>query len=673
MAARPAGEARFRARATLRSPKTWVGGALALIALAIAVFLYLFQWNWLRGPIDSYASAQLQRRVVIHGDLSVHPWSWTPSAVVNNLSIGEPDWAGPGEMATIPKLTLAVDLKGLLLRGRFAMPVVAAERPDVTLIRDAAGRNNWSFGLAGKLAPSQPLKLPPIGRFTIDDGRIAFRDAMRKLSFEGVVSSNERIAAYGQGHFTIEGRGSIGGTPFTARILGGTLLAYDPERPYPFTADIRSGPTRVLAEGDIARPFDLSVAHATTHIVGPDMEEIYDLTGVTLPNSPPYDLAGDISRNGSTFDIANIRGRIGTSDLAGRLRVREIGKRRDLTGDLVSRRLALVDLTAMIGGAPRTTIKGAVASPKQKAAAAQLSAEHRVLPDARLDVARVRAMDADVRYRAETVAAGPLPVRKVALHAKLDHGLLTLNPFSLVLPQGALSGRIRLDARAATPKVGADISLARADIGQLVGKTRVAGAIGGALEGRARLAGTGASVRQVAANANGVVAVAMPQGQMRRLFAELMGVDVSHSLFLYLSKDNKPTPVRCAVAEFRAQNGVLTAQRILLDTGAVQATGKGVIDLRNETLDVTLKGKPKHFRLVRLAAPITLKGRFDQPKLGVDVGKSAGQLVAATLLGALVNPAAAIIPFIATGTKDADCHALLQEAALEGAPVPAPG
>ena len=666
--ARPAATARSGAGVALRSPAVWAGALLALIAAAIAVFVYLFQWNWLRGPIDTYASAQMQRNIAIHGDLDVHPWSWTPYATASDVTVGEPGWAGAGQMATIPKLTLSIDLKTLLFRGQVAMPLVAAERPDVTLIRDASGRNNWTFGLASRIAP-QPLRLPRIGRLSIDEGRIAFSDARRRLMFIGVVSSNERVAGYGQGRFTIKGGGAIGGTPFTAQVLGGTLLAYDPDRPYPFTADIRSGPTHVVAQGDIAHPFDLSVARAVTHISGPDMEEIYDLTGVTLPNSPPYDLTGQVTRNGATFDVADIRGRIGTSDLSGHLRVREIHGRRDLTGDLASRRLALADLTAIVGGAPKTVIKNTVASPKQKVAAAKLTAEHRVLPDARLDVARVRAMDADVRYRAETVAAGPLPVRQVVVHAKLDHGLLTVDPVSLALPQGALSGRIRLDARGATPQVGVDLSLARADIGQLVGKTRVAGAIGGALEGRARLAGAGASVREVAADANGVVAVAMPQGQMRRLFAELMGVDVGRSLFLYLSKDNKPTPVRCAVAEFRAQGGVLTAERILIDTGAVQATGKGVIDLRNETLDLALNGKPKHFRLIRLAAPITIRGRLDAPKLGVDVGKSAGQLALAALLGAFASPAAAIIPFVATGTKDANCQALLQEAASEGAPV----
>jgi hypothetical protein len=194
----------------------------------------------------------------------------------------------------------------------------------------------------------------------------------------------------------------------------------------------------------------------------------------------------------------------------------------------------------------------------------------------------------------------------------------------------------------------------------------------GELEARARLAGAGDSVRAAAADANGTFAVAIPHGQMRQLFAELLGIDAARSLFLYLSKDQKPTPVRCAVAEFRAQGGVLTAQRLLLDTGAVQAQGGGQIDLRNETLNLAISGKPKHFTLLHINAPITLKGRLNDPKLGVDFGKAAPQLAGAVILGAALTPFAAILPFISGGqAKDADCGALLTEAATHGAPVPA--
>ena len=89
---------------------------------------------------------------------------------------------------------------------------------------------------------------------------------------------------------------------------------------------------------------------------------------------------------------------MGSSDLAGHLVASEQNGRRDLTGALTSRRLKLADLTALIGGAPRGAVRTTVTSPQQQAMAAKLTAEHRILPDARLDVARMRQMDADVRY-----------------------------------------------------------------------------------------------------------------------------------------------------------------------------------------------------------------------------------------------------------------------------------
>jgi hypothetical protein len=51
-----------------------------LLTFAIVVFLVLFDWNWFRGPVGRFASARLNREVVITGDLRVHPWSFSPKA-----------------------------------------------------------------------------------------------------------------------------------------------------------------------------------------------------------------------------------------------------------------------------------------------------------------------------------------------------------------------------------------------------------------------------------------------------------------------------------------------------------------------------------------------------------------------------------------------------------------
>ena len=73
------------------------------------------------------------------------------------------------------------------------------------------------------------------------------------------------------------------------------------------------------------------------------------------------------------------------------------------------------------------------------------------------------------------------------------------------------------------------------------------------------------------------------QGEIRQSLAELMGIDATKGLFLLLSKNKGDTPIRCGVVDFRAHvTGVLTADRIVLDTGVVLVTGTGDVDLRNE-------------------------------------------------------------------------------------------
>ena len=93
-------------------------------------------------------------------------------------------------------------------------------------------------------------------------------------------------------------------------------------------------------------------------------------------------------------------------------------------------------------------------------------------------------MDADVRYRAETVDAGPLPIRQVSLHARLDHGLLTIDPLALTLPQGAISGSVRLDARNATPVTSINLALAHAQLQEVLPRVQGQPAAEGALAAR---------------------------------------------------------------------------------------------------------------------------------------------------------------------------------------------
>jgi hypothetical protein len=242
----------------------------------------------------------------------------------------------------------------------------------------------------------------------------------------------------------------------------------------------------------------------------------------------------------------------------------------------------------------------------------------------------------------------------------LDHGLLKLDPLTLELAQGRVAGWTSINAREqGAPLVSLDMRLTGARMERLIAM-RGEPPFAGDLVGRARLSGRGASVRDAAAAASGDISFAIPSGEARKALAELTGINVTRGLGLLLSHDQSKTDIRCGLASFRVNNGIAQSRTILIDTEDVRIGGSGSINLRNETLDLSLRGQPKEPRLVRIAAPINVRGHWRSPRVGVDVADALDQGGLAALFGTLLAPVAAILPFLDVGTADdANCSELL--------------
>lgn len=671
---RPPGEApRPAAGARVRRPSSKAlvvtGVVLLALAAAIALFLYLWDWNYLRGPLARYASDKTGREVAITGDLNVDLFSWKPSATVGGFSVGDPAWrnGGQGKTAEIGGLTLQIQLRPLL-KGDVLIERLAVDKPVVTLFRDGDGRATWDFGKPGAPKRKDAFKLPPIRSFVIEDGVLKLRDERRDFTFDGRVNAREDLG--GERGFELSGTGTMNRAPFRALVTGGPLINIESDKTYPFDADIRSGATHVTAKGGIPRPFDLGQFHMDLTATGPDMADIYDLTGLAFPNTPPYRLRGRLVRDEAVYRVSNLTGRVGDSDLSGQLSVDTEPDRPFLRAEIASRRLDFDDLGALFGGAPKTG-PGETASATQKAVASNLAAQQRIFPDSPLNVRRIRAMDADVTYRAAAIVDAPMGLKSGRVRVTLDNALLRARDLTLGLPRGAVKGEVRLNARGATPVTDLDLRLTGARLEDLMPQ-RVSGRAGlaGGFVGRAKLTGAGDSVHKAMADADGEAMVVVPNGTIREAFAELMGVNVTKGLGLLLTKDMSQTPIRCGVAHFKAGDGVLTANQVVFDTGPVVVTGAGTVNLGSERMAFRLQGHAKEFRLVRVLLPITIEGPIRSPKPGVEAGQAIAQGGVAAALGALVNPLAAVLPFVDPGlADDANCAGLIGQARAEGVPV----
>ena len=626
------------------------GGTFLVLALLV-VALMLFQWNWLRGPIGDWASARYDREIELNGDLDVQLFSWTPSAHIRDLRIGGPDWALERDTLKIADAQASVRL-GPLLSGRVEMPVVQITRPEVVLISTEDGRKSWV------LDPDKPesddgLKLPPINQLIIRDGRLSLTNQERDIQLEATVSARE--GSDGDAGFHLEGRGTMNGTPLTLEVRGGPFINIRRDRPYGFTAELSGVGSTLKADGSITRPFDLGQFTATLSLQGRDLADLYLLTGITTPNTPPYRLSGTLTRNDALFTFNDFSGRVGSSDLSGNLRVDKVGDRRRVEADLRSNLLDIDDLAAVLGARPRVTGSGDTV--------ATSGAPGKLLPDAPLNVERLRVMDGTLRYRAARVKRNDLDIRQVDLGAELEAGILQLDPVSFDFNRGSLNGTARINANRDVPYTNADFRLRGYPLESIIPARNGAPTVTGSALGRAQLEGSGASVHDFAANSRGTISLVVPQGQMRAAFAELLGINVTAGLGKLLSGDTGTSEIRCAVADFTVRSGVATARTFVIDTTPVLAQGSGTIDLGAETMNLRIDGETKEARLIRLWAPITIEGPLTAPRIGVDGGAVAGQVGLGAAIAALVSPLAALLPFVDPGlAEDANCGALISSA-----------
>ncbi|MDB6082270.1 MAG: AsmA family protein, partial [Gammaproteobacteria bacterium] len=457
---------------------------------------------------------------------------------------------------------------------------------------------------------------------------------------------------------------------------GGPLLDLTPQKPYSFTARVTASDINLETHVTVPKPFDLSMLDIKFVITGDDLADGFYLTGLALPNTPHYRLEATVHVAGTKFTVDELKGRVGSSDLSGKGQVQTGGERPKLTATLTSVSLKLADLGPTLGQpAPKANSlsakqpAGKSPPPKSHASAdgggsgASPQNPGRLLPDADLQVKRVRGMDADVTYKATAVTAPKIPMKEVNIHVVLDNGLLTLDPLSFVLDQGKFAGKVQINARSDVPVSDVDMRIDHVDLSQFKSATMQQAPLEGTMLGRFKFHGTGTSVHKFASTSDGTMSVVIPHGEISDVIAELTGINVLRGLGLLLAKGQAHTEIRCGIVDFKGHQGRLDTTTVFIDTSNVLITGRGNIDLSTENMDLALQGDPKKLRLLRLRSPISLHGTLLHPAVGIKPEKLAAQSGVAAALGVLLTPVAAALAFIDPGlAKNKDCSTVLSQA-----------
>jgi len=255
--------------------------------------------------------------------------------------------------------------------------------------------------------------VPTIRRLIVERGKLHVVDEIRKLTFSGTLVAAEQAGKDDPSALKIRCSGTLNGKPFALNANGGPLLDLDPGKPYSLKADLTASDIHLDAHVTVRKPFDLGALDVDFAITGDDLADVFYLTGLALPNTPRYRLTATVHVDGTSFRVDDLRGRLGTSDIAGRGEIQTGGLRPKLTAKLSSVNLNMPDLEPTVGApAPRaTSLSANDASGKPRSAkpeprgAPPPTDDGRLLPDADLQVNRVRGMDADVTSASRRISS----------------------------------------------------------------------------------------------------------------------------------------------------------------------------------------------------------------------------------------------------------------------------
>jgi len=638
----------------------WIGLGLAALALPIGTVVVLLDESRLRGTIVHLVTERTGRQLAISGELH---WKldWPQVRLhATDVTFANPRWARESQMIAAAAVDLSIDLPRLL-GGTLFLPDVEFDRPIVSFERGPDGQRNWLLDRDQTDDNARAW----VGSLTLVDGRVSYTDPRQDTSILIEIARHDTPAgAKGDAAapgIAFKASGTYLGLPLAASGTGATVLHLrDGRAPYPVAVVATAGPTSIRVDGTVAHLTEDPAIDATIALRGASLAELFDLLALPLPKTHAYSLAGHFARDAKGWQFAKFSGRIGQSEVAGTLHGAYGATRPRVEGELAFRSLDLADLGPVVGKdaatAPPSSLRG------RKGAEPAATTGSRALPSRVFRRDRWTTVDADVAIKAQTILRPKaLPLEHLTARLQMQKSVLTLDPLDFGAAGGDLVGTIRLDGQHTPIQAHAKLQVRKLQLGKLLPTVALAQKSVGEINGEIELTGRGDSIAQMLATADGKIGLVVDSGKTSKLLMEEVALHVPEMLLQQIAGDQL-IDIRCGVADFSIEHGVMRVRALMLDTDVTEIAGTGSVDLATETLNLQLIPSPKRMSLFALRGPISVRGELSHPDLAFDTGRVGVQGLASLVLAA-INPALSLITLADPGSaKESACNALTRQA-----------
>lgn len=558
-----------------------VGLLVVFVIVAIAGFL-LIPSDRIAAIAAAQVSGATGRDIRISGD--VRPSLWPELGITTGPV--EIDGSDGQIMLTARSMAVGVSPTGLL-SGDINVRGVEIDQPDLRLSVNENGVGNWQTETVSESSGAVPEFT--LDRFTIRNGRLSFTDetgAQTVLTGVSVTASLPEFAGALSADFeaTFEGLALSGG----AMVQSAKDLMAGARTPVNLTAN--AGVNTVSFEGHLSTEgvvdgnFEATLSDPSYL---PQLAELPPGLGASSINA-----AGGVAMAGSEVSFAGLILALDQNRITGDADIKLGGPRPVVRADL---NLGAFDLASVETPADQgNTTTGWSKDP--------------------IDVSGLGLIDGQLRVAADSLALGTARLGPTVLSTVIDDRRAVTSIERMSAYDGSVGGEVILNGRGGFSTrvnvAGSALAISRL-MSELIGYDRLIAAG----DMRLNVLGSGPNLDAVMNSLNGDGAFNVGAG-------ELIGLDIVgmiRNLDPSFVGDTRRTIFDQIAVSFRVVDGVVIYDDLNVSAPLFRAIGSGQVGLGGQTLDMRLMPELLGGERAGIRVPLTIKGTWDAPKIGLDI------------------------------------------------------
>lgn len=417
---------------------------------------------------------------------------------------------------------------------------------------------------------------------------------------------------------TLSLKGDIAQLPLQAQAQWTDLASFLPPSALPdgapspsftSTLSVTLGNATASLNGGFATPRSLSGAAWAVALNIPDLSALSPAWGAPLPAFKAITLQTTLTDSGGQ---GLLRG-IALNTISANMENLQLGGQASLTPGArpdLTLQLAIADgnLDALRAAMPTASNDSTKQNPQTNQAA----------PFSSLPLSLLRRADADITIRADHLVYDQTNYDALETHAVLKNGRLTVAPFTVQLPGGAVFASGNIDANEEPAAEALKVSAPALALAPLMQMLNLPSAAQGTAQIQMNITTHGDTPAAMLGAVSGQFGLASVNG-------EIDGGAIDQILGKALKAVNLPSslvgaagsvPVRCAALRLDAKDGSGTIRALTFDSSRLLIVGGGTVNFASQTLDLVLK---PHLRVssTNVVVPISVGGTFSSPQYSV--------------------------------------------------------